>query len=77
MLDGLGAKYEVVELNEVADGPALRSELGSLVGRTSVPAVWINGQFVGGCNDGPMGGVNALNEQGKLAPMLKEAGALA
>lgn len=77
MLDGLGAKYEVVELNEVADGPGLRAELGSLVGRTSVPAVWINGQFVGGCNDGPLGGVNSLNEQGKLAPMLKEAGALA
>ena len=49
----------------------------ALVGRTSVPAVWINGQFVGGCNDGPLGGVNSLNEQGKLAPMLKEAGSLA
>ena len=56
MLDGLGAKYEVVELNEVADGPGLRAELGSLVGRTSVPAVWINGQFVGGCNDEDDGG---------------------
>ena len=28
----------------------------ALVGRTSVPAVWINGQFVGGCNDEDDGG---------------------
>lgn len=66
----------MVELDEVADGPALRAEMGGLVGRTSVPAVWIGGQFVGGCNDGPMGGVNNLNNEGKLLAMLKEAGAV-
>ena len=35
LLDGLGAKYTVVELNVVEDGPALRAELGALTGRTS------------------------------------------
>jgi glutaredoxin-related protein len=41
-----------------------------------VPAIWINGKFVGGCNDGPMGGINQVKESGKLEGMLREAGAL-
>ena len=60
MLDGYGAKYSVVELNEVADGYALRAELAEKTGRTSVPALYVGGQFVGGCNDGGMGGVMTL-----------------
>ena len=39
VLDGYGAEYRVVELNEVQDGYALRAELADLTGRTSVPAV--------------------------------------
>ena len=67
----------MVELNVVEDGPALRAELGELTGRTSVPAVWIRGAgFVGGCNDGPMGGVNSLDQKGELKPLLEAAGAL-
>lgn len=76
VLDGLGAKYTVVELDTDPDGKAIRSEMAELVGRTSVPAIWISGRFVGGCNDGPMGGVVALNDSGKLDGMLREAGAL-
>ena len=49
----------------------MRAELGELVGRTSVPAIWIGGQFVGGCNDGPMGGVIKLEENGELDALLK------
>jgi hypothetical protein len=37
----------------------------------AVPA----GQNVGGCNDGP--GVMTLHKEGKLVPMLKQAGAMA
>jgi hypothetical protein len=33
-----------------------------------------SGSFVGGCNDGP--GVMSLNKQGKLVPLLKQAGAM-
>jgi len=76
-LDGYGAKYEVVELNEVKDGYALRAELAGRMGRTSVPALYVGGNFVGGCNDGGMGGVMTLDRSGKLQPLLKEAGALA
>ena len=54
---------------------ALRAELGDLVGRTSVPAIWISGEFIGGCNDGP--GLLTLDAQGRLDAMLAEAGAIA
>ena len=50
--------------------------MADLIGRTSVPAVWINQEFVGGCNDGPMGGIVKLNESGVLKDMLGRAGAV-
>lgn len=74
MLDAKQVKYTVIELDVVPDGKALRSELGQLVGRTSVPAIWIGSEFIGGCNDGP--GLFTLDKQGKLDDMLTSAGAL-
>jgi len=47
-----------------------------MMGRTSVPAIWIGGQFVGGCNDGPMGGVMKLNEADKLDALLKDVASI-
>eukprot|EP00527_Entomoneis_sp_CCMP2396_P004708 CAMPEP_0198155352 /NCGR_PEP_ID=MMETSP1443-20131203/69086_1 /TAXON_ID=186043 /ORGANISM="Entomoneis sp., Strain CCMP2396" /LENGTH=177 /DNA_ID=CAMNT_0043822099 /DNA_START=1282 /DNA_END=1815 /DNA_ORIENTATION=- len=76
LLDGLGAKYTVVELDTDPDGKAIRAVMGDILGRTSVPAVWIDGVFVGGCNDGPLGGVNKLNESGELVKMLRKVKAL-
>lgn len=76
ILDEKGAKYTVVELDQEKDGKAIRAEMGELLGRTSVPAIWIEKQFVGGCNDGPLGGVNGLESKGKLDAMLKSAGAI-
>lgn len=76
VLDTLGAQYTVIELDTDPDGKAIRAEMADFVGRTSVPAIWIAGQFVGGCNDGPMGGLVKLNDTGKLDGMLREAGAL-
>jgi glutaredoxin 3 len=76
VLDAKGTKYSVIELDTDPDGKAIRAEMADLIGRTSVPAVWIAGQFVGGCNDGPMGGIVSLQETGKLEGMLREAGAL-
>jgi glutaredoxin len=75
-LDDRGAKYTVVELDTDPDGKAIRAEMADFVGRTSVPAIWIAGKFVGGCNDGPMGGLVSLNDSGKLDGMLREVGAL-
>lgn len=70
MLDGYGAQYRVVELNEVPGGYALRAELAQKTGRTSVPAVFIKSVFAGGCNDGGLGGIMTLDRAGKLQSML-------
>jgi glutaredoxin 3 len=70
--------YKVLELDVLEDGNAYRAEMAELIDRTSVPAIWINGEFIGGCNDGgPTGtGIVQLEQSGKLDTMLKEAGAL-
>ena len=53
----------VVELDEEEGGMAIKAELAGLIGRTSMPAVFVGGEFVGGCNDGGMGGVKSLHER--------------
>ena len=63
-----------VELDEEADGAAMRCRLGIRTGRTSVPSVWVAGEYIGGLNDGP--GLLPLDEQGELEPKLRAAGAL-
>jgi len=63
-------------LDKEADGKAIRAEMGDMLGRTSVPAIWIKGTFIGGCNDGPLGGIKTLNGKNQLDSMLKSAGAL-
>ncbi len=56
------------------EGYALRAELAARTGRTSVPNIWIKGESIGGCNDGP--GILTLQASGELLPKLKAAGAL-
>ena len=49
-----GVEPKCVELDQpFSKGNPLRAELGRLVGRTSVPAIFIGGEYVGGCEDGP------------------------
>lgn len=74
-----GAAFAEVQLDALPDGPAIRARLGRLTGRTSLPAIWVGGQFVGGCNDGPAGGpqgIASLAARGELTPLLCKAGAL-
>jgi len=68
--------YDVVELDVVEDGKAIRAEMGGLVGQTSVPAVWIGGEFIGGCNDGGKGGIITLDKTGELDRLLSAVGAV-
>jgi len=76
VLDGMNAKYTVIELDTDPDGKAIRAEMADIVGQTSVPAIWIGGEFAGGCNDGGMGGLMTLKKAGKLDGMLREVGAV-
>ena len=55
---------------------AMKAELIAITGRTSVPAVYAGGKFLGGCNDGGLGGVATLRDQGKLADLLVASGAM-
>lgn len=88
LLDEVGAVYTAIELDQMEGsdgstnvlftpgykGNAYRAELAKMTDRTSMPNIFINGVSVGGCNDGP--GITTLQGQGKLVPMLQEAGAL-
>lgn len=70
-LDARGIKYDDVMIDKLPDGKFLRVEMGKRFGQTSVPAIWINEDFVGGCNNGGMGGLMPLMANGKLDELLK------
>lgn len=73
LLDAEGIRYVSLELDDRADGNALRAALGRRTGRTSVPNVFVAGASVGGCNDGNPGLVKLLARD----PGLKQALSLA
>merc|ERR1712129_430856 len=79
-LDTAGAKVKTVRLDDPWEkGNPIRAELGNMLGRTSVPAIFIGGKYVGGYDGGPSEeapGILDLAFQGTLRPMLEEAGAL-
>jgi len=72
------SKYTIVELDVDPDGKAIRAELGNKIGRTSVPAIWIDGEYMGGCNDGGVNnsGLSGLQRDGTLKSRLEAVGAL-
>jgi len=48
---------------------ALRAELAEMIqNRTQLPAIFLGGTFVGGCNDGP--GLKSVIDSGKLEEMM-------
>mmetsp|Transcript_16366 Transcript_16366/g.35555 ORF Transcript_16366/g.35555 Transcript_16366/m.35555 type:complete len:236 (+) Transcript_16366:144-851(+) len=65
-LEEKGVPYVALELDnlEKNEGNEIRAVLGRKTRRTSVPAIFINGEFIGGCNDGP--GLMTLAETGEL-----------
>eukprot|EP00304_Pavlova_gyrans_P002466 CAMPEP_0206045370 /NCGR_PEP_ID=MMETSP1466-20131121/15679_1 /ASSEMBLY_ACC=CAM_ASM_001126 /TAXON_ID=44452 /ORGANISM="Pavlova gyrans, Strain CCMP608" /LENGTH=84 /DNA_ID=CAMNT_0053420305 /DNA_START=45 /DNA_END=299 /DNA_ORIENTATION=- len=70
----MGKPFQALELDEMPGGHALRVELAyKLGGRTSLPAVFVDGEFVGGCNDGGLGGVVKLHKKGELKPLVEKA----
>ncbi|KAM9970428.1 hypothetical protein ACTFIW_008395 [Dictyostelium discoideum] len=61
----------VVELDLESDGSELQSAAGQISGVRTVPQVFINEKFIGGCD-----ATTKLHSQGKLIPLLQEAGLL-
>lgn len=79
-LDIAGASYKIVRLdNPWSEGNPIRAELGKMVGRSSVPAIFIGGKYVGGY-DGGIGddspGILEMAFRGTLREKLKDAGAM-
>jgi glutaredoxin len=71
VLDEKGVNYTSMELDELEGnaGNEIRSVLGRKTGRTSVPCIFIGGNCIGGCNDGP--GLLPLAENGELDRLLE------
>jgi glutaredoxin 3 len=79
-MDRCGFDYTVVRLDDPwEEGNKMRAELGKMVGRTSVPMVFVGGVYVGGfdggTNEEDAPGLVALAFQGRLQSMLEAAGA--
>lgn len=72
-LDEQKIPYEAIELDLLPEnqGNEIRSTLGKTTRRTSVPSIFIGGECIGGCNDGP--GLLPLAQENKLNPMLEKA----
>mmetsp|Transcript_85212 Transcript_85212/g.275916 ORF Transcript_85212/g.275916 Transcript_85212/m.275916 type:complete len:109 (-) Transcript_85212:219-545(-) len=74
-LDSMGVKYEVLELEDtkrqplVEDPAAVQDYMAEVTGGRSVPRVFIDGKFVGGCDD-----TLAKKRSGELKTLLEAAG---
>ena len=64
ILQSYGVPFDTVDV--LAD-PAVRDGIKRYSNWPTIPQVYINGKFVGGCDI-----VHELHERGELAPMLKE-----
>jgi glutaredoxin 3 len=63
LLDGKGVQY--TEYNLDGDEAGRNKMSDRTGGRKSVPQIFIDGNYIGGCDD-----VHALDRAGKLEPML-------
>lgn len=48
LFEALSVPFHAVELDQRADGPAIQGALGGLTGASTVPRVFIGGEFIGG-----------------------------
>ncbi|KNA23280.1 hypothetical protein SOVF_026250 [Spinacia oleracea] len=71
LISSYGANATVYELDNMSNGQEVDKALQILGLRPSVPAVFIGQKLVGGANE-----IISLQVQGRLVPLLKEAGAL-
>ncbi|CBN79183.1 Glutaredoxin [Ectocarpus siliculosus] len=70
-LKDVGAKYELIELDEVDNGSAIQDALQSITGQRSVPNVFIGGTSIGGGDD-----TVRLQKSGELLTKVTAVGAV-
>lgn len=71
LLKELGAEFDVVELDKVADGDDQQDALKALTGQNTVPNTFIGGKSVGGNSD-----IQKLHKDNQLVSKLKAVSAL-
>ncbi|KDO26206.1 hypothetical protein SPRG_08568 [Saprolegnia parasitica CBS 223.65] len=71
VLTSVGAPYHVIELDVVPNGDEILQALIELTGRRTVPNVFVQDVTIGGGSD-----VAQLQRDGKLVPLLQNAGVL-
>ncbi|PPD88161.1 hypothetical protein GOBAR_DD14905 [Gossypium barbadense] len=71
LLQQLGASFKAIELDRESDGSDIQAALAEWTGQRTVPNVFIGGKHIGGCDS-----TMALHKEGKLVPLLTEAGAI-
>ncbi|XP_022751884.1 glutaredoxin-like [Durio zibethinus] len=72
LLQQLGASFKAIELDNESDGVEIQAALAQWTGQRTVPNVFIGGKHIGGCD-----ATTAMHKDGKLIPLLTEAGAVA
>ncbi|EPS66621.1 glutaredoxin [Genlisea aurea] len=72
LLAELGASFRAVELDVEGDGSEIQAALAEWTGQRTVPNVFIGGKHIGGCD-----ATTGIHKEGKLVPLLTEAGAVA
>jgi len=70
VLDGTNFEYTVEEIDGTSNMGPLQDMFQKVTGERTVPRVFVGGKCVGGGSD-----VFTLHNQGKLLPMMTEAGA--
>ncbi|CAB1098756.1 unnamed protein product [Ectocarpus sp. CCAP 1310/34] len=70
-LNDVGAKYELIELDQVDNGSAIQDALQSITGQRSVPNVFIGGTSIGGGDD-----TVRLQKSGELLTKVTAVGAV-
>ncbi|KAJ5585083.1 uncharacterized protein N7459_004883 [Penicillium hispanicum] len=69
LLKNLGAKYTVLELNEIDDGSAIQTALEEISNQRTVPNIFIGQKHIGGNSE-------LQAKKSELPALLKEVGAL-
>merc|ERR1719352_373207 len=75
-----GVQPKIIRLDDPwSEGNPRRAALGRLTGKSSVPSIWIGGEYIGGCEDGvgsDAPGLVPLAFKGQLQSKLEAAGAI-
>lgn len=71
LINKYGANVTVYQLDDMSNGQEVDKALQRLGLKPSVPAAFIGQKLVGGAKE-----IISLQVQGKLVPLLKEAGAI-